>query len=264
MPESINLPEAQAELAALQPDLLVVCDYGEILAPQTLLIPCLGGINLHASLLPKYRGAAPVAWALLHGETETGVTVIQMVPHLDAGPCLAQQRVTIDPDETAEELEARLAPLGAELTCRTIDELASGRARPVPQDESQATRAPRLKKSHGQVAWQRTAVQIKNQVRAMQPWPKAYTHWFRQEGDPLRILFYQVAADMSPQPPDRAAMSGTITEADKRLVVAAGRGHVELLRLQPAGKRIMTAQEFLRGYPVRVGQRMGGQDKITH
>ncbi len=175
-PESINTDEARAELVRYRPELLIVADYGQILSPETLAVAPLGGINLHGSLLPKYRGAAPINWAIYHGERETGVTVIHMTPRIDAGPCLAQAATPIDPDETAVELETRLAELGR----------AAGRAQrsticrpaaltPIPQDKSQATRAPRLKKTDGQIDWSRPAAAIKNQVRALEPWPKTYT-----------------------------------------------------------------------------------------
>ncbi len=140
-PESANSVTARMVLAAYQPDLLVVCDYGQILKPAVLEIARLGGINLHASLLPKYRGAAPINWALYHGETETGVTVIHMTPQLDAGPAIAQAKTPIGRDESAEELEPRLAELGAPLVIRSIEALESGTAQPIAQDPAQATRA---------------------------------------------------------------------------------------------------------------------------
>src|SRR3990172_7246622 len=166
-PESVNSPEAQARLRELNADLLVVCDYGEILKPATLATTRLGGVNLHGSLLPKFRGAAPVQWAILKGEPETGNTVIQMTPGLDAGPCLAQQRTPIDPDEDAAALESRLAMLGAGLVLRVVDQLAAGTARPIEQDPGQASKAPRLTKEHGAIDWSRSAAEIKNLVRAV-------------------------------------------------------------------------------------------------
>ena len=172
-------PSPNREFRQLSPDLLVVCDYGEILRPETLATARLGGINLHGSLLPKYRGAAPVQWAILRGETETGNSIIQMTPGLDAGPCLAQQRTPIDPDEDAEQLETRLAAMGAELVLRVIDELESGTAKPIAQDAGLASKAPRLKKEQGAIDWSRPAQEIKNQVRGLRPWPRAFTFWHR-------------------------------------------------------------------------------------
>src|SRR6516162_5523988 len=145
-PESINTPEGVAELTKFAPDLLVVAAYGQILSRDVLSVPPLGGINVHASLLPKYRGAAPIAWAIYHGETETGVTIIRMTVHLDAGEMLAQETVAIGPEETAGELEARLAPVGARLALDVIGQIASGTGHGIPQDKALATRAPKLKK----------------------------------------------------------------------------------------------------------------------
>ena len=250
-PETVNSDEAVAQLRALQPDLLVVCDYGEILKPAVLSVTPLGGVNLHGSLLPKYRGAAPVQWAVLNGDAETGNTVIQMTPGLDAGPCLGVDRVSIDPDETAGELEARLAERGGELVLQVIEELASGTAKPQAQDKSQASKAPRLEKEHGAIDWSRPALAIKNQVRALDPWPRAYTQWIRGAGEPLRLIVHrtQVADAATTQ----GAEPGVIIEAGPRLVIAAGDGALEIVAIQPAGKRMMSAGEFLRGYPLAVG-----------
>src|SRR5262245_11416637 len=174
-PESINTPEGVAALQAWQPDLLVVAAYGQILKPEVLAAAKHGGINVHASLLPKYRGAAPIAWAIYHGEKQTGVTIIQMTPQLDAGGMLLQEAVDIGPEETSGELEARLAPLGAKLALQAIEQIASGTAKPIQQDKSQATKAPKLKKEDGLIDWNQNAWQVFNQIRAMQPWPTAYT-----------------------------------------------------------------------------------------
>lgn len=250
-PETVNSDEAVAELRALQLDLLVVCDYGEILKPPVLSVTPLGGVNLHGSLLPKYRGAAPVQWAVFNGDAETGNTVIQMTPGLDAGPCLGVDRVSIDPDETASELEARLAQRGGDLVLRVIEELASGTAMPQSQDRLQASKAPRLEKEHGLIDWSRPALAIKNQVRALDPWPRAYTQWSRAAGDPLRLIVHrtQVAYDAIAL----GAVPGAVVEAGPRLVIATGAGALEVIALQPAGKRVMATGEFLRGYPLAVG-----------
>jgi methionyl-tRNA formyltransferase len=262
-PETVNSDESRSRLGADAPELLVVCDYGELLKPETLAIAPWGGINLHASLLPKYRGAAPVQWAILNGDAETGNTVIQMTPGLDAGPCLGVDHVAIDPDETAGELEARLAERGGELVLSVIEALAVGTATPIPQDKSQASKAPRLQKEHGLIDWSRPAVAIKNRVRALDPWPRAYTHWQRGAGEPLRLIMHRtqviepiampatVLAGSVPLP-----RPGEILEAGPRLIVAAGDGALELLTIQPAGKRPMTAAELLRGYPLALGQQL--------
>ena len=255
LPETVNAPEVCSRLVAANLDLLVVCDYGEILKPTTLAVSRLGGINLHGSLLPKYRGAAPVQWAILNGEQQTGNTIIQMTPGLDAGPCLGVQRVAIDADETAGELEARLAELGAELVRRVVDQLEAGAAVPTPQDKSQATKAPRLTKDDGRIDWTRTAQQIKNQVRALQPWPRAFSYWQRAAGEPQRLIIHRVALDAATSAAESAA-AGTVVRADAKLLVATGDGLLRLEVLQPAGKRAMTAEEFLRGHPLQAGDRL--------
>ncbi len=252
-PESINATHARAVLASYRPDLFVVCDYGQILAPETLEVARLGGINLHASLLPKYRGAAPINWAIYHGETATGVTIIHMTPRVDAGPAIAQARTPIGPQETAAALEPRLAELGAPLVAAAIDALEAGTARPIEQDPAQATRAPRLKKEHGLVDWSRPAAAIVNQVRALDPWPKTFTFWQRAGGEPLRLILEAVHTQPAlPAPP------GTVLEAqDDLLLIAAGENALAIDAIQPSGKRVLRTGEFLRGYPVRPGDRFG-------
>ncbi len=212
----------------------MVCDYGQILAPATLAAARHGGVNLHASLLPKYRGAAPINWAIYHGETETGVTVIHMTPQIDAGPCIAQARAAIGPDETAADLEPRLAELGARLICETIDRLEAGRVEAIPQDAALAGKAPRLKKTDGLVDWSRPAAAIKNQIRAMEPWPKTYTFWHRPGGPPVRLILGPAsvvqplwcgrpACTGAGETPAPQVIPGTVLEAaGNRLVIAAG------------------------------------------
>jgi methionyl-tRNA formyltransferase len=248
----VNSEDSRRRLVACHADLLVVCDYGQILSSPLLAAARLGGVNLHASLLPAYRGAAPINWAIYHGERETGVSVIHMTPQVDAGPVIAQERTAIGPQENAVELEQRLADLGARLVCRAIDLLESGDDRALPQDPALASRAPRLKKSHGLVDWSRPAEAIANQVRAMEPWPKTYTFWHRPQGSPLRLIFGPV--EVVEGPPE--GPPGTVLEAHhSRLVIAAGRGAVAPLTLQPAGKRVLSIGEFLRGYKVSSGDR---------
>lgn len=254
-PEDVNCEECRARLSEYGADLLVVCDYGQILSGETLATTPLGGVNLHGSLLPKYRGAAPVNWAIYHGETETGVSVIHMTPRVDAGPVIEQGRTPIGPDETAPQVEARLSELGAAHMLRAIDALEAGTARELPQDPALASKAPRIKKTDGLVDWSRPAEAIRNQVRAMEPWPKTYTFWHRPKGPPMRLILGPVsAADAS----DPTVPPGTVLEAPgDRIVVAAGEGAVVLETLQPAGKRMLEVREFLRGYHVRPGERFG-------
>lgn len=258
--EDINTPEGVAVLRALKPDLLVVAAYGQILSRDVLAIPPKGGINVHASLLPKYRGAAPIAWAIYHGETRTGVTIIKMSVHLDAGDILAQEAIDIGPDETAGELEARLAPLGAKLALQVIDQVTAGNVHGHPQDKSQVTKAPKLTKEHGLIDWSRDAKQVCNQIRAMQPWPTAYTFLHSRDQQPLRVIIGRAKISENTAleqglPLGRAA-GGPGSPA--RLLVGTGSGrNVEIVELQPAGKRRMAADEFLRGRPFQPGDYFG-------
>jgi len=257
-PTTVNIPESQARILSLKPDLLVVCDYGEILRPETLATSRLGGINLHGSLLPKYRGAAPVQWAILNGDAETGNSIIQMTPGLDAGPLLSQERILIDPDEDAEQLEARLAAMGAEAVQRVVDELESGTGKPIAQDKSLASKAPRLKKEQGAINWSRPAQEIKNQIRGLRPWPRAYTFWHRSAGEPLRLNIDRSVISSAASPTGQISRPGTVIEATDRLVIATeGGAAIEILELQPAGKRSMSAAEFVRGYRPAVGDSLG-------
>ena len=222
----------------------------------------LGGINLHASLLPKYRGAAPINWAIYHGESETGVSVIQMTPRLDAGPCLVQKRTPIDPDETAMEVEARLAELGAPAVVEAIELLATGGEHSgIPQDASLATKAPRLKKTDGLVDWSRTAHEIRNQVVAFQPWPKTHTFWRRDDGEPVRLILEAVVATSEEAvkvtlADDPRPVPGTAISVDNESLDDSLRsGGILPQQVQPAGKRVMSIGEFLRGHPVQIGDR---------
>jgi methionyl-tRNA formyltransferase len=268
-PTSINSPEGQAVLRELAPDLLAVCDYGQILAADVLALAPLGGINLHASLLPKYRGAAPIQWALLNGEGETGVTVIHMTPRLDSGPILAVRKATIGNDETHPELEERLAELGIEPVQEAIALLANwDRQSPIGQrqDPALASKAPRLKKEHGAVDWSQSAEQIRNQVRALKPWPGTFTFWRRPGHEPLRILIdgvsvlalgIRAAAKVGAAQTAGYAPGEVVVSDGKQLIVATGEGGLGISQIAPAGKRHMTVAEFLRGYRIQEGDVLG-------
>jgi methionyl-tRNA formyltransferase len=254
-PQSVNSPETMEQLKSYEADLHIVCDYGQILSVDCLATARLGGINLHASLLPKYRGAAPINWAIYDGEEETGVSVIHMTPRIDAGPVIGQGRTKIEPEETAEVLEIRLAEIGSWLIRRTIDSLESGRLEALPQDPALASKAPRLNKTDGQLDWSRPAAAISNHIRAFIPWPKSYTFWHRPGAAPLRLIVgpVEVVDEVN-----ASAEPGTVVEAaGDRLLVATGQGCVALSSLQPAGKRAMAIGEFLLGYRISPGQRLG-------
>jgi methionyl-tRNA formyltransferase len=263
-PESINTPEGVESLKQLRPDLLVVAAYGQILSKDVLSIAPLGGINVHASLLPKYRGAAPINWAIYHGETQSGVTIIRMSISLDAGDILAQEAIDILPEETAGELEARHALLGARLAIETVEKLAQGAVQGRPQDKSLVTKAPKLTKEHGLIDWSRPAVSVCNQIRAMQPWPTAYTYLHRSGQEPVRLIVHK-SNEFPVRYDPTATLGKTFTDNGfpDSLFVTAGldnpeeRTVVEITELQPAGKRRMAAREFLRGNTITPGARMG-------
>lgn len=261
-PESINSVEAHASLRELAADLFVVCDYGQILKPETLALAPLGGINLHGSLLPKYRGAAPIQRAMLAGDRVSGITVIHMTPRLDAGPILESLAVPIDSEETAEELETRLSELGAPLVLNAMKQLAAwDRISPIgaTQDASLTSKAPRLSKAEGQVNWQQSASQIAVQVRAFKPWPATYTFWHRDRQPPMRLILEKVQcvpAETIPHSTSLRPGELCLVERD-RVLVKTGEGLLDLLQLQPSGKRVMAIGEFLRGYPMMVGQMLG-------
>jgi methionyl-tRNA formyltransferase len=262
-PESVNTPEGVAALQGLRPDLLVVAAYGQILSKEVLAAAAHGGINVHGSLLPKYRGAAPVAWAIYHGEAVTGVTIIRMSVALDAGDMLAQEAVEIGPEETAGELEARLAQVGARLAVRVLDEIAAGTAHGVKQDRSQATKAPKLTKEHGLIDWTRHGWDVCNHIRAMQPWPTAYTFLHRQGQAPVRIIIHRASWYKNDWPHVPAGEVILRPHHENELHAAAGPlddrigSEVAIRELQPAGKRRMSAAEFLRGHRPRPGDRFG-------
>jgi methionyl-tRNA formyltransferase len=260
-PERVNGDEGVASIRRLAPDLLVTAAYGQILSPELLTIPRLGGINLHGSVLPAYRGAAPVARAIQNGESETGVTVIRMTPRIDAGGMIAVARTAIDPDETAGELEERLAQLGAPLIVEAIGRLIDGTASVIPQDRSLVTKAPKLTKDDGVISWSLSARAIHDLVRAMQPWPQAVTSW-AAAGEPAKAparLIVQrtsVAEDVPAQAEDQAAPGLVLEATGGRLAVATGRGILRLERVQVPGKKPMSAADFLLGNRVRPGDRM--------
>jgi methionyl-tRNA formyltransferase len=254
-PEDVNGPESLNRLRDLRPDLLVTAAFGQILSAEVLSIPRFGGINLHGSILPAYRGAAPVARAIQHGETETGVTVIQMTPRIDAGGIIATARTAIGPDETAGELEDRLAELGAPLVARAAAALAAGPVTVLPQEKAKVTRAPKLRKDDGKIDWTQPSQAIHDLVRAMQPWPGAYTTWrpaARPADEALRLLVHKTQVASGAGEP-----GAVIAAASDRLVVAARQGAVALWVLQLPGKKAMTAADFLRGHRVAPGDHMG-------
>jgi methionyl-tRNA formyltransferase len=247
-PERIKTnDEFRSQLAALKPDAIIVVGYGRIIPHWMLDLPPLGNINLHASLLPKYRGAAPIQWAIAQGETVTGVTTMRIDAGLDTGDILLQQELPIAQDDTAETLAPRLASIGADLMTETLRGLQAGSIRPRPQDNSQSTLAPILKKEDGLVDFSRPAAEIFNRMRGFQPWPGAYTKF---RGKNLQILKAQPRADALP--------AGELHVDADRLVVGTGHNSsLEVLDLQLEGKKRTTARDFIHGYRPKPAEKLG-------
>jgi len=241
-----------AGLRTLKPDLIVVVAYGHIL-PQTILdLPRHGCLNVHTSLLPKYRGAAPIQWAIANGETETGVTIMKMDAGLDTGPIVAQCRTPIQPADDSAILHDRLAQIGAQLLTQTIPDYVAGKIRPEPQPTAGVSHAPKIKKEDGHIDWCQPAKTIWNRLRAFTPWPGAFTFL---AGEPKPQLLKIWKAEVVEQ----SGKVGEILSADKSgVIVACGRDALRVWELQREGGRRMGAAEFLAGCPLRVGERVEG------
>jgi len=245
-PLKLRQPEAVAELEALAPDLIVVVAYGQILPKSVLEIPAHGCINVHASLLPKYRGAAPINKAIIDGETETGITTMYMDVGLDTGDMLVKKTLAIGPEETAGELHDRLASLGRETMEETLRQLCAGTLQREVQDDEQSTYASMMKKEDGRIDWNRSAQEIHNHVRGLDPWPGAYT---TINGELLKL------AETSPEAAE--GLAGSVIAADKNGVcVACGSGSLRIQQLQLAGRKRLAAADFLRGCPLEAGAMM--------
>jgi methionyl-tRNA formyltransferase len=247
-PEKLRDPGFLERLCALGADIGVVAAYGRILTDAVLSIPRLGLLNVHASLLPRYRGAAPVHRAIIAGEHETGITIIRLVKALDAGPMLATTRRQIDPNETSYELERELAMLGASLLASTLERIAAGSVSETPQDDALATYAPKLTKEDGTIDWSQPARAIHNLIRGLYPWPHAHTFLHARR----LILLRSNVSDGG----GAGAAPGTVLSAHgDELRVASGHGVVSILELQVEGKRPMGARDFLAGHRVAPGER---------
>jgi methionyl-tRNA formyltransferase len=247
-PESIKNNDAfRAELNALKPDAIIVVGYGRIIPQWMLDLSLFGNINLHASLLPKYRGAAPIQWAIARGETLTGVTTMKIDAGLDTGDILLQQEIAIAPDDTAETLAPKLAAMGAELTVETLRSLQTGSIHPRQQDHAEATLAPILKKEDGVIDFSRPATEILNRMRGFQPWPGAYSKF---RGKNLQI--WKAAAL------DRILSMSELKIEGDHLLVGCGEGtSVGLVEMQLEGKKRTSAADFIRGYRPLPGEKLG-------
>lgn len=250
----------EAGLRRLEPELGVVVAYGHILRPQVLGIPRRGMINVHASLLPSLRGAAPIQWAILNGDARTGISIMQMEAGLDSGPVLHTAETPIGPDETAGALSGRLAELGAQALVDSLHALANGRARPEPQDHAAATFAPKIDRDTARVRWDESAEDVARRIRAMDPAPGAWTVL-----DGVEVKLFGAAARRAGGPAAGVATTseraggppGTVLDAADRLVVATGGGAVEIAEAQPSGKRRLPVAEWARGRGVAAGRRFG-------
>lgn len=232
------------QIRALDPTLIVVAAYGRILPETVLQIPPMGCINVHSSLLPKYRGAAPINWAVICGEQETGVTIMYMAKELDAGDIIAQQSTPIDPEETVETLHDRLAGIGGQLLVNTVKQMEQGTAKRVPQDPALVTYAPMLSRALSPIDWRKSAHEIHNQVRGLTPWPGSTTQIIN--GKPMKIITVTETGEKT------CTEAGTIVSAGEAGIdIACGDGRVlRVLELQAEGKRRMPAADYLRGNPI--------------
>lgn len=249
-PKSLRSEDEYAALAELGPDVVVVAAYGIFLPPDALDIPPLGCLNIHPSLLPRYRGPSPVVSAILNGDRETGVTIMKLDEGMDSGPVVVQKEVPIADMETAPELTCRLFELGADLLVETLPEWGSGNIQAVPQDENQVTYTSLVRKEDGEVDWHCSAAQIARMVRAYQPWPGTFTYW---EGKLLKVL--EASAS------DGSVPVGHVVElGNDRVGIGTGEGLLSVGKLQMEGRRPSDARDFVLGYPDFVGSRLTGQD----
>jgi methionyl-tRNA formyltransferase len=244
-----NNSEFRAQLEVLQPDAIIVVGYGRIIPKWMIDLPRLGNLNLHASLLPKYRGAAPIQWAIANGESVTGVTTMRIDAGLDTGDILLQSEMTISVDDTSETLAPKLAAVGAELMVETLRGLESGQAKPTPQDDARATLAPILTKEDGRMDFSRTASELFNRMRGFRPWPGAFTTFRSKTMQVHRAEPVESTSQLAP---------GAIGLDDRHLLVRCGHNTaLKLIEVQLDGKRRMAAQEFVNGYRPKPGERLG-------
>lgn len=248
-PVKINRDESVEIIKSLSPDLIVVAAFGQIISQRILDIPRFGSINVHASLLPKYRGAAPINWVIIQGEKETGVTTMLMDKGLDTGNILLQRKLEIFPEENAGELHDRLAFLGAEVLRETVARLKQGGVTPCKQEESEASYAPPLEKEDGVIDWEKPAEKIYNHIRGMNPWPGAFTYL---EGKILKVFQAKHVIQDFPHEPGKV-----VKTSDEGILVETGEGHILLTEIQLENHKRMSSALFLRGHPLPIDVRLG-------
>jgi methionyl-tRNA formyltransferase len=248
-PEKLRHPESVQQVLALKPDLIVTAAYGQILPESILQRPRFGCINVHASLLPQYRGGAPIHQAIIDGQRETGITIIYMVKALDAGDILTQQAIPIMAEDDVKTMHDKLRILGAALLKETLPALLQGKIKAIPQEEAAVTYAPNISREAEKLDWTRSAEALANQVRGLHPWPVAFTTW---KGNPFKVwraVALQERAEM---------MAGSVKRIDPTgIVIATGEGCLQLQEVQPSGKKRMSIEEFVRGRQMKVGERLG-------
>lgn len=249
-PENVNAPESVQAIRALAPDLIVVVAYGQILKPGILEIPLKGCINVHASLLPQYRGAAPIQWAIANGEVRTGVTTMFLNEGMDTGDIIDQAMEPIREDDTAGTLHDRLALLGAGLLARTVESLRQGTVQRTPQNPAKATYAPKLKKSDGRLDWSRPAIELHNRIRGFNPWPGCYLELQCPKPTLAKVLKSRVV-------PGQGQPGEILSNQGDGPLIQTGDQALRLLELQPEGRKAMPGSAFLCGHPVKVGDRLG-------
>ena len=249
----VNSDDTVSAVAAARPDAICVVEFGQFVRQPFRSAASVDSFNLHASLLPELRGAAPVNWALIRGYERTGVTTFSLTDRMDDGPVYLQEATSIEPDDTAESLRARLAEAGADVVVRTLDLLQRGGAEPTSQDHSRATRAPRLKKSDGRICWTDPAGAIRDRIRGTFPWPGAWTGLCRKDRPAVPVILGSVAMAEGPA-------AGPAGRIDDDLLVATGGGRLGILTIKPAGKRMMNWRDFVNGYRVGPGDGFGMEE----
>jgi methionyl-tRNA formyltransferase len=257
-PEKVRSESAEGFFKRIAPDAVVIIAYGQIIPQSLITIPRLGWINLHASLLPKYRGAAPINWAIVNGETRSGLTTMQVDAGMDTGPILMQHEMEIGADETAPELSRRMAEAGAPLVTESLHGLADGTVSPRAQDSNQATRAPLLKKEHGLIDWKLTAREIHNRIRGFEPWPGAYTHFRGQHCQVWGSPWTRPTVEGTlPAAANSAAVGEISSEGEHVLVACGGGAFLALETVKLEGRVKVSARDFVNGARLKAGERFG-------
>ena len=269
-PDKIKAPEFLQQLVEWKPDVIAVTAFGRILPKTILDLPPMGCVNVHGSLLPAYRGAAPIQWALIHGDTETGITTMVMDEGMDTGAVLLQQTIPIEPEDTALELGARMAQAGGALLVETLTRLAAQTVVPCAQDHSRATMAPLLKKEDGVIDWTQSATEIANRIRGLSPWPGSFTFHHAcpersgAERRKHRLIIRKGRVDAQGGPAGGGQRPGTILAVGpKSFWVETGEGRIEVLEVQPENKKRMSVEQFLLGYTLRAQDTLSPQPSLS-